>query len=478
MSPDTSGSAANPATGCSSALLTDFYELTMMQGYVLNAYNPRAVFDMFYRRNPFQGGFALCAGLEDLIDALDGLRFSSRDIDYLRREGTLDPEFLKFLDTFRFTAELAAVPEGTVVFPNEPLVRVRGTLAEAQLVESRLLNTVNFQTLIATKAARICSAARGGRVLEFGLRRAQGVNGALSAARAAYVGGAAATSNVHASACLGIPAKGTMAHSWVMAHESEYKAFVSFAEMFPDSAVLLIDTYDTLGSGLDAAVRVFNEMRGRLGTYGVRIDSGDLDLLSREVRRRLDDSGHPDAVIVASNELDEHDIEALVSGGAPIDLWGVGTKLVTGGSESSLTGVYKLAAVERNGVFEPVLKVSDDPAKTTNPGVKQIHRFVDGSGRFVGDVLALEDEPARSVRNTLSESPSEGGGSELLLSCVMRDGRRSSEKRSLDQIQEYAASQLEALPERFKRLTGWEEYPVLLSPSLRDRKASLLERYD
>lgn len=330
------------------ALFTDLYELTMAQGYHRNAMNRRVVFDMFFRRNPFSGGFSLCAGLEPLLEALETFTFSGEDLAYLESQRVFGPSFLEYLETFRFSGDVCSVPEGTVVFPNAPIVRVDANLIEAQLIEGLLLNIVNFQTLIATKTARIFLASNRGKILEFGLRRAQGPDGALSATRAAFIGGAAATSNTIAGKRLGVPVSGTMAHSWVMAFDSEREAFEKYAELYPDQAILLVDTYDTLRSGIQNAVTVGKKLAARGKTIGVRLDSGDIQYLSHAIRRHLDENGLADATIAVSNELNEEIIHQLVTDGCPVDFWGVGTQLVTGGSDSALTGVYKLAAKERN----------------------------------------------------------------------------------------------------------------------------------
>ena len=376
-----------------SALLTDFYELTMMQGYFLSEHNPRAVFEMFFRRPPFGGGFAVFAGLDELLEGLEVLHFEAEDLEFLERQKLFRPRFLDYLSRFRFTGDLYAVDEGTPVFANEPLARVHATLIEGQLIESFLLNVLNYQTLVATKAARVVEAAAGGPVLEFGLRRAQGVDGALAAARAAFIGGAAATSNTLAGRLFDIPVKGTMGHSWIMSFADEREAFERYAEAYPSGCLLLIDTYDTLESGIENAIRTGLRLSPKdRSSFGVRLDSGDLGQLSREVRRRLDTAGLTEARIAASNELDEYRIQALVAGGAPIDIWGVGTRLVTARDDPALTGVYKLIAREVNGRLQPVIKVSDDPEKISNPGLKQVHRFIDENGSPMGDLLALEGE--------------------------------------------------------------------------------------
>ena len=319
-----------PDGSTSLTLLTDFYELSMMQGYLLQKENPRVVFDMFFRRQPFGGGFSVFAGLEAVLRYISALTFSQEDLAYLESLGAFHRGFLDYLADFRFSGDIWAMDEGTLAFPGEPMIRVHAPLMEAQLIESALLAIINFQTLIATKSARVRLAANGGTVIEFGLRRAQGVDGALSASRAAFIGGASSTSNTLAGKHFGIPVKGTMAHSWVMAFASEREAFEKYAESYPDGALLLIDTYDTLGSGIENAIAVGRKLKAAgHGNFGVRLDSGDLEYLSKKVRQLLDEAGLTDALIVASNELDEHIIHQLITQGAPIDVWGVGTNLVT-----------------------------------------------------------------------------------------------------------------------------------------------------
>jgi nicotinate phosphoribosyltransferase len=451
-------------------LLADFYELSMMQGYYESNAEGRAVFDMFFRRQPFQGGFSVFAGLWDALRYLEALRFTEDDLSYLESLGTLRKDFLRFLSSFRFRGDVYAMEEGEIVFPNEPLLRVHGSLMETQLVESALLNTLNFQTLIATKTARICLSAAGRPVIEFGLRRAQGIDGALSAARAAFIGGASSTSNTLAGKLYGIPVKGTMAHSWIMAFEGEREAFEKYAGIYPDGCILLIDTYDTLGSGIENAISVGGKLSeaGHTG-FGVRLDSGDLDYLSKRVRERLDSAGLRDAVIVASSDLDEHIIEQLVRSGAPIDVWGVGTQLVTGGGDPALTGVYKIAAKKAGGgdprsEWVPVIKVSNNPEKTTNPGVKQVWRFSSGEGSPLADLVCLESEEMDFGRPDVRP----------LLSPVMKDGKMLPQPSLVD-IQRRAIAGRKRLDDTYKRLIDPHVYKVSLSPKLKELKRSLVD---
>jgi nicotinate phosphoribosyltransferase len=471
----------------SSALLTDLYELTMMQGYFLHRENHEAVFDMFYRRQPFGGGFAVFAGLQNLLETLERLEFKEDDLEYLATLGIFKEEFLDYLKGFRFRGDVYSVDEGTIVFPNEPLLRVHGPLIEAQLIESLLLNIINFQTLVATKTARIYLATGEGIVLEFGLRRAQGPDGAMSAARAAFIGGAAATSNTLAGKLLDIPVKGTMAHSWVMAFGNELESFRKYAEIFPDSTILLIDTYDTLTSGIENAVKVGLELK-KAGhrNFGIRLDSGDLSYLSKEARKRLDEAGLTDAKIAVSNELDEQIIHELKISGAPIDIWGVGTNLVTAGGDPSLTGVYKLVAKKNGGDFEPTIKVSNNPSKVTNPGVKQVYRFYDRSSAPLADLLTLVDEPMEQGRSYRFFHPmidykqmtvSHYGSFKPLLSLKMKEGRIASELPNLRSIQAQMKRNLSELDPSYKRLMNPHEYKISLSENLKRVKDSLIAKY-
>jgi nicotinate phosphoribosyltransferase len=470
-----------------SGLFTDFYELTMVQGYFLSCPEQYGVFDMFFRKQPFNGGFTVFAGLEDLLSNLENLSFSEEEEAYLAEQGIFKQEFLDYLSDFTFTGDVYAVDEGTPVFPNEPLIRVHGTLAETQLIESMLLNTVNFQTLIATKTARIFEAARHKKVLDFGMRRAHGPDGAVSAARGAYIGGAAATSNTYAGKLLGIPAKGTMAHSWVMAFESEQEAFEKFAELYPDNAILLIDTYDTLASGLPNAIAVGKKMRKRNKSIGVRLDSGDLEYLSREVRKQLDEAGLEDAVITASNDLDEHIIHQLLERGAPIDTWGVGTKLTTGHPDAALTGVYKITAAGSREAPEPVIKISNTPEKTTNPGIKQVYRFYDETDTPLADLLTGNEETLKEGESQVFHHPGlntrkftidKYSRFEPLLKKRISRGKRTGPSESLSDIKTRAGKLLRNLDDTYKRFLNPHVYKVSLSGKLMERKRNMIEKID
>ena len=465
-------------------LLTDFYELSMMQGYFLQRENPAVVFDMFFRRQPFDGGFAVFAGLDSALSHIASLSFSHDDLAYLESLGSFRREFLDELARFRFHGDIWAMEEGTLAYPGEPLVRVHGSLIEAQLIESALLAIVNFQTLIATKTSRIRLAADGGAIVEFGLRRAQGVDGALSASRAAFIGGAAATSNTLAGKLYGIPVRGTMAHSWVMAFASEREAFEKYAATYPDATVLLIDTYDTLGSGIENAIEVGKRLSATgHRSFGVRLDSGDLEYLSRKVRERLDAAGLAAARIMASNELDEYIIHQLVTGGAPIDSWGVGTHLVTGGGDPALTGVYKICARRSGSAWVPTIKVSNNPQKVTNPGIKQVWRFTNAEGSPLADLISLDDDPPAAGAAHRFHHPTgdsrfftlgDYAGITPLLTLRMKDGRILSDSPPMQTLRERAIAELDGLDDTYKRLINPHVYRVSMSTGLRDLKTRLI----
>lgn len=466
------------------ALFTDFYELTMAQGYWKRGMNSRSVFDMFFRRQPFNGGYSVFAGLDPLIDSIESFRFSGEDLAYLEGLGVFERGFLDWLADFRFTGDLWAMDEGTIVFPNEPLLRVHANVVEAAIVEGLILNTINFQSLIATKTARVWLAANKGPVMEFGLRRAQGADGAMSASRAAYLGGATGTSNALAGKRYGIPVMGTMAHSWVMSFPSEEAAFDAYAETFPDKSVFLIDTYNTLESGVKSAIAAGRKLAARGKNFGVRLDSGDIQYLSAKVREALDLAGLPNATITVSNELTEEIIESLVLNGAPINSWGVGTHLVTGGNESSFTGVYKLAArVDESGKTVPTMKLSDNPEKTTNPGVKQVWRLYHEDGTAKADVLALEDEEVLpNVRSRYYHPSNDIQSFEFsatravpLLSRKMEGGRRVAQPKGLPELRCHVQGGLEELDRSYKRLLNPHIFKVSLTERLRSLKSDFMK---
>lgn len=471
-----------------SALLTDLYQLTMAYGYwKTGTHTKEAVFHLFFRKAPFQSGYTIAAGLSDAIAWLRDLRFGEADLAYLAtlagNNGAplFEPAFLAYLRDFAFTCDVDAIPEGTVVFPGEPLLRIKGPILQAQIVETALLNLINYQTLIATKAARICLAAQGEPVLEFGLRRAQGVDGALAASRAAFIGGCAATSNVLAGQIFGIPVKGTHAHSWVMSFDDEPTAFRAYAEAMPNNCVFLVDTYDTLG-GVAQAIEAGRWLRAHGHEMaGIRLDSGDLAYLSVEARRMLDEAGFPEAVIVASNDLDEHIIASLKQQGARIGLWGVGTKLVTAYDQPALGGVYKLAAIrEPGGPWTYRIKLSEQPAKVTTPGILQVCRFT-RRGEFVGDMIYNEEAGPAAARTIVDPTnttrrkaiPADATREDLLVP-VFRGGALVYDEPPLPAVKARAQAQLGRLYAGTKRLLNPHEYPVGLEPGLFDLRTELI----
>ena len=477
------------------ALVTDLYQLTMAYAHWRTARpGQEAVFHAFYRTNPFGGGYAVASGLGPLTEALAGLRFGEAELAYLAGVAGADGqplfprEFLDYLGALTFDCDVDAVPEGTVVFPHEPIARVIGPIVQAQLVETLLLNLLNFHTLVATKAARICLAARGDEVIEFGLRRAQGVDGGLAASRAAYVGGCTATSNVLAGMRYGIPVRGTHAHSWVMAWGDELAAFEAYAEALPNNCVFLVDTYDTL-NGVRHAVQVGRRLRERgHALLGVRLDSGDLAELSVRARQILDEGGFPEAAILASNDLDEHVIASLKEQGAAITVWGVGTRLVTAYDQPALGGVYKLSAVRdgRDAPWQHRIKVSEQPAKVSTPGVLQIRRYHDAAagGRFAGDVVSDQDAPPPDAgaavtgidlfditRRATYES---GLPHEELLVPVFRGGRLVYSAPPLAAIRQRTLDQIALLPPGVRRFLHPHQYRVGLERGLHERKTQLI----
>ncbi len=478
----------NTENAVSSALFTDFYELTMAQGYWKNHMDAPAVFDMFFRRNPFNGGFSVFAGLETLLDYVTSFRFRDEDIEYLRSLKSFDDAFLDYLKDFHFTGDMYAMQEGSVIFPNEPIVRIHANLIEAQILEGLVLNTINFQSLIATKTARVWLASKKGGIMEFGLRRAQGYDGAMSATRAAYIGGAAGTSNTLAGLEYKIPVMGTMAHSWIMSFPTELEAFEAYAEIYPDKAIFLIDTYDTLNSGIINAIKAGAKLVEKGYNFGVRLDSGDIQYLTAEVRKRLDAAGFPQATISVSNELTEEIIDALVLKGAPINSWGVGTHMVTGGNEASFTGVYKLAARNNpdGGDMIPAMKFSDNPEKTTNPGIKNVYRLFDADGMAKADILALEGETVEVGKDARYYHPSvdyrqfsfKASRVEPLLKKVLEKGERTQPKPdavvALRKARETLVKQLEYLDPTYKRILNPHIYKVSITEKLKELKLKFI----
>lgn len=474
-------------------LLTDLYELTMMQGYFENEdVNQTVIFDMFYRSNPEGNGYAICAGLEQLIDYVKNLHFTEDEIDYLKSLGIFKPAFLAYLRDFRFTGDIYAIPEGTVIFPREPLVKVIAPIMQAQLIETALLNIINHQSLIATKTARIVRAAQGDGVMEFGCRRAQGPDAAIYGARAAIIAGCVGTSNVLCGQMFHVPVSGTHAHSWIMSFPDELSAFRAYAKLYPDACILLIDTYDTLDSGLPHAIQVFKELREQgihPKRYGIRMDSGDLAYLSKKVKAALDAEGFTDAIISASNDLDEGLIGSLKAQGATINSWGVGTNLITSKDCPAFGGVYKLAAIwnEPEQRFEPKIKISENAEKITNPGDKKIYRIYDAQGMIIADLIALADEEFSSKDPLLLFDPIEtwkktllpGGSYSMreLLVPVFRKGDCVYESPSVKEIQNICRRELNTLWEESKRFEYPHQTYVDLSRKLWNLKNNLLERY-
>lgn len=441
------------------ALLTDFYQLTMIYGYWKEQIaEHEAVFHLYFRKNPFHGSFAIAAGLANAASYLTALKFSPSDLNYLSQ--FFEQKFIDFLEAFQFQCDIDAIPEGSLVFPQEPLIRVKGPLWQAQLLESPLLNRINFETLIATKAARICMAAHPDPIIEFGMRRAQGPNGAISASRAAFIGGCASTSHVLAGKLFDIPVAGTQAHSWIMAFDHEQEAFEAFARAFPKGGILLVDTYDSL-QGVQNAIDTSLALKWKL--TGIRLDSGDLGPLSFACRKLLDSQGFHHTKIMASNELDEHTIYRLKKEGSPICIWGVGTHLVTAKDQPALDGIYKLSAIRKpHASWQPKMKKSDQTDKATNPGILQIKRAFDGQ-IYTGDVLFDEE------RGTAAS------GSNLLVP-VFRKGQFVGKQSSLLEIQAHAKEELRRLPEAIKRLENPQPYSLQFDPLLLKQKQTLLKQ--
>jgi len=474
----------------SSALLTDLYELTMAYGYWKRGMaDHEAVFHLFFRKNPFRGGFALASGLEPAIRMLRTFEFDDGSLAYLEslpgRDGRplFEPGFLDWLGRMRLSCDIDAIPEGVPAFPQEPLLRVRGPIAQCQLLESALLNLLNFSTLIATKGARVSLAAGDDPVVEFGMRRAQGLDGAVTASRASYIGGCAGTSNTLAGKLYGIPVRGTQAHSWIMAFESEWEAFEAYAEALPANSIFLVDTYDTI-EGVRNAIQAGKRLRERgYEMAGIRLDSGDLAALSREARRLLDESGFPDATILGSGDLDEYAIRDLKRQGARIGAWGVGTKLVTAYDDPALNGVYKLAAIRTpGGEWRYTIKLSEEAGKATLPGILQVRRFRDAKG-FVADAIYAEGEapgPGAALLDvrdfaTRFDLPA-GAEGEDLLQPVFRKGRLVYEVPPARQSREQTLRQLAALPGEVKRFESPQHYPVGLELRLVELREKLMRQ--
>ena len=464
-------------------MMTDLYQLTMMYGYYKHGMKDNiAVFDLFYRQNRDNCAYSVMAGTESAIEYINNLRFTDDDIEYLCSLNLFGEDFLEMLRGFRFTGSIYGMKEGTIVFPREPLLRVEAPIIEAQLVETALLTLVNHQTLIATKANRVCYAANGGQVLEFGLRRAQGADAGIYGARAAMVGGCVATSNVIAGKWFDIPVKGTHAHSWVMSFPTELDAFRAYADVFPDSCMFLVDTNDTIRSGIPNAIKVFDELRAKgYEPVGIRLDSGDLAYLSKKAREMLDDAGYENAKIFVSGDLDERVIYDLRTQGACIDVYGVGTKLITSSDQPALGGVYKMSCEIVDGVEIPKMKLSDNPAKTTLPGKKKVLRLYNKSHKAIADLIALDSEKIESGKELKLFHPEQTYKSMTVRDFTVRDllvplfidGKQVYELPTLTEIQEYARSEMDTLWPESKRLLNPHEYKVDISDRLYDLRKRL-----
>lgn len=470
-------------------MLTDFYEITMANGYFLNGMDKKiAYFDMFFRSVPDNGGFAIMAGVEQLIDYLKSLKFEAGDIQYLRSKNMFSEEFLQYLSNFKFSCDVWAVPEGTPIFPNEPIITVKGPVIEAQFIETMILLTINHQSLIATKANRIVRASQGRAVLEFGSRRAQGYDGAILGARAAYVGGCVGTACTITDREFGIPVIGTMAHSWIQMFPSEIEAFRAYAKIYPDNCTLLVDTYNTLKSGIPNAITIFKEEVVSKGhrPKGIRLDSGDITYLSKEARKMLDAAGFEDCKIVASNSLDEYIIRDILMQGAKVDVFGVGERLITSRSEPVFGGVYKLCGVEEEGRILPKIKLSENVGKITNPGYKILWRLYDKkSHKAIADVLALSDEVINEKEGYEIFDPEHvwkrkkvsNFYAKKLQVPIFTKGNCVYESPCLDDIREYCHSQVDSLWEEVLRFENPHKYFVDLSKPLWDLKQSLLKEF-
>lgn len=458
-------------------MLTDLYQLTMINGYFKkNAHEDIAIFDVFFRRNVCNGGYTIVSGIEEVVEYIKELKFTESDLEYLSSLNLFEEDFIEFLRGFKFTGDIYAVKDGTVMFPGEPILIVKAPLYQAQLIETAILSMVNFMTLIATKASRVCNAAKGDEVMEFGLRRAQGPHAGLYGAKAAMIGGCNATSNVLTGKMFNVPISGTQAHSWIQKFDTELEAFRAYAEIYPDSCLLLIDTYDVLESGINNAITVFNELRENgHEPVGVRLDSGDLAYLSKEVRKILDEAGFPNAKITASNDLDEYTITSLKQEGAEIDSWGVGTKLITSYDYPSLGGVYKLSAtVDKEGEITPKIKISENPEKINNPGFKKVIRIYNQNGKAAADLITLENEQIDTSKPleifdpvyTWKRKTFENYSVREMLSPLFVNGECVREKRSVQEVKSYAEDEMKSIWEQYKRIKNPHIYKVDLSDKL------------
>lgn len=478
-------------------LLTDYYEFLMMQGYLKNFENvesdiPITTFDVFYRKNPFGNGFSVFAGLNEIIDYIENLKFTDEDIEYLKDNGAFDTEFLDYLKHFRFTGDIYSFVEGSVISKNEPIIKVVAKITEAQLIESAILSLFNHETLIATKAYRVCTAASPHNVMEFGLRRAMSFDAAIYGAKAACIAGCIGTSNVLSAKMFDVPALGTMAHSWIMSFDDELSAFIKFATLYPDMCILLVDTYDTLNIGIPNAIKTFDYMKKNhieSKKYGIRIDSGDLAYLSKEARKMLDAAGYSDAIICASNDIDEEVIASLKSQGAKIDLYGVGTKLITGAGEV-LGGVYKLSSIydKNKSEFIPKIKISSNAEKITNPGNKNVYRVYNSENKIVADLLTLEDEKIDMSADLLlfdslhtwKKQKLKAGTYTIknMLVKIFDGGKLVYDKKTVGESHKHFVREIETLYDDNKRLINPRDLYVDLSKKLYDTKYEILNSYN
>ena len=469
-------------------MLCDFYELTMSQGYFANGYRDRITyFDVFFRQCPDGGGFAIAAGLEQIIEYIQDLHFGADDIEYLRARGIFSEEFLAYLADFKFTGDIWAVPEGTPIFPKEPIITVRAPAIEAQLIETYLLLSINHQSLIATKANRVVRAAQGRTVFEFGSRRAQGADAAILGARAAYIGGCNGTACTISDQLFGVYAGGTMAHAWVQMFDTEYEAFKAYAEMYPNNCTLLVDTYNTLKSGVPNAIRVFNDVLKPMGITkcGIRLDSGDMAYLTQKARQMLDEAGWPECQISVSNSLDEHIIQAILRQGAKVDMFGVGERLITAKSEPVFGGVYKLVAVEQpDGTVTPKIKISENVGKITNPHYKRLYRFYGrDNGMAIADYMTVYDETVDDSRDLVIFDPEATWKTKNVFNFeakelqvpIFRNGELVYQVPTLDEVRSYCLREVGRLWDEIKRFDNPQTYYVDLSQKLWDVKYGLLK---
>lgn len=466
-------------------LLTDLYQLTMLNGYFeKNIHEDVVVFDMFFRKNACNGGYTIVCGIDQFVDYINNIKFTDEDLAYLKSLNLFSDKFLAFLKDFKFTGDIYAVEEGTIMFPNEPVLTIKAPLYQAQLIETALLTIVNFQSLIATKASRVCFAAEGDPVFEFGLRRAQGPDAGIYGARAAIIGGCTATANVLAGKMFDVPLVGTQAHSWIQKFDTELEAFEAYADIYPDKCLLLVDTYSVLNSGLPNAIKVFKDLRSKgYKPSGIRLDSGDLQYLSNECKKILDEEGFTDVSITASNDLDEHTISTLKSQGSAVNAWGVGTKLITSADSPSLGGVYKLAASFKDDVIEPKIKLSENPEKINNPGYKKVVRIYNKqNNKAEADLIMLHDESIDDSKPLTIFHPTYTWKTKTFNEYTIKElhkplflnGECKYKRKSVMEIREYVQNELSCLWKEYRRLINPEIYKVDLSKDLWDLKTEMI----